>query len=654
LNIERSRKGRGLFYHRDSGGKHDQSLPEYVQWAVRRAAELGVEFDGTSTRIIEMVNNHTSVSGDLFLDYCVSGNQMSRTALDQLSSRINSDLKVSHLFIAKRERLSRPDDAFEAVLMEEGLREQGLTIVYQDKILPPLIAGQRRDLVERLTSFFEFDQSGRFRGELAMKMIHAHASLAKQGFSTGGRAPYGFRRWLVESSGRPMRILAAGEIVRMAGHHVRWLPGSDEEQGVLLRILDLIPNMAACRIAKILNAEGVPAPDCGRMRTDNGVKHLVSGLWNANSITNIAKKTLNVAETAYGQRSMGDQRRLSPTGPRELEVSDRRADGKPKVIQNPEELIIRGQSTFEPLIGLEKHKEILAILHKRGGTQRGKPRSRNPGQNPLGCRIFDMACSSVMYRTPFNGTFRYICGLYQKSHSQKCSYNHVDGITATRFALAAVQQQICSPAARRILEQKLRARAQAEISSDIEGQVLQTKRSELARIETNLKRAVRNLSLADDDFQFREISAVVKGMQAEKKACEQAISVQESQTKSKSNIEDEIATILNSMSQLQELASDSNNLPAIGSLFTQLNLRLYLRFMPVQKKKRIENKLVGGVLAMGAGPAPITEYSGPNNQSALELPNSNLVASTATKDSEPNCSGLEDKSSGNVNRDDRI
>jgi hypothetical protein len=180
-----------------------------------------------------------------------------------------------------------------------------------------------------------------------------------------------------------------------------------------------------------------------------------------------------------------------------------------------------------------------------------------------------------MYRTPINGTFRYVCGLYQQSHSQKCAHNHVDGLTVTRFALAAVQQQICAPAARRILEEKLRKRAQAEANSDTEGQILLTKSSELARIEANLKRAARNLTLTEDDFQFREMSAVVKKMQADKKACQDAISALESQTKSRSNIEDEIATILNSISRLQELASDSNNLPAIGSLFTLLNLLVF-------------------------------------------------------------------------------
>ena len=125
MKIERSRRGRALFYHRDSGGKHDQTLPEYVAWAARRATELQLEFDGTPERIVEMADGGVPVSGDLFLDYGISGNTMSRPALNQLRAIIESDLGVSHLFIANRDRLSRPNDPLEAVQLEEGLRGVG-------------------------------------------------------------------------------------------------------------------------------------------------------------------------------------------------------------------------------------------------------------------------------------------------------------------------------------------------------------------------------------------------------------------------------------------------------------------------------------------------------------------------------------------------
>ena len=40
----------------------------------------------------------------------------------------------------------------------------------------------------------DFDNSGRFRRELANKIILAQIQLAQMGFLTGGRPPYGFCR----------------------------------------------------------------------------------------------------------------------------------------------------------------------------------------------------------------------------------------------------------------------------------------------------------------------------------------------------------------------------------------------------------------------------------------------------------------------------
>ena len=114
----------------------------------------------------------------------------------------------------------------------------------------------------------DYNSAGEFRRELAQKMIHAQITLAQAGFSTGGRAPFGFRRWLARTDGTPVRALADREYVKMAGHHVVWLPGPAEELALISRILDMLETMPASRVAKVLTREGVPPPDADRHRTD--------------------------------------------------------------------------------------------------------------------------------------------------------------------------------------------------------------------------------------------------------------------------------------------------------------------------------------------------------------------------------------------------
>ncbi len=207
---------------------------------------------------------------------------------------------VTHIFIPKRNRLARPDDSLEGVNLENRFRHAGITIVYQDKVLPALSKGKRLDIGEIITAVVDYHQSGMFRRELGKAMIYAQTMLAKSGFSAGGRAPFGFRRWLAKIDGTVVRQLEDGEYVRMQGHHVVWLPGLQEKIDLALQIRKMLLTIPASRVATILNTEGIPSPDAGRTRTDNGIKHLVSGLWHQPTIINIGRNSLFIAVVRYG------------------------------------------------------------------------------------------------------------------------------------------------------------------------------------------------------------------------------------------------------------------------------------------------------------------------------------------------------------------
>ena len=81
---KRPEKDRGLFYHRDSEGHSDLAPPQYVAWAQGEAARLGVRFSGVPEAITAMIACGQSVDGDLYVDYGISGNRLSRPGLDAL------------------------------------------------------------------------------------------------------------------------------------------------------------------------------------------------------------------------------------------------------------------------------------------------------------------------------------------------------------------------------------------------------------------------------------------------------------------------------------------------------------------------------------------------------------------------------------------
>ena len=174
-------KGRGVLYSRDSGGKHEMTPAQYVEWAAREASKLEIRFTGTTDDINELIRTGEPVKGDIFFDYCVSGNEMSRPALDALRASVKQDSTISHIFVPRRDRLARPNDPEDAVRLEKDLRKQGVTIVLTNRVLPPLNERRRTDLAEELTAYIEYDHSGRFREDLAEKMINAQLQLAKRG-----------------------------------------------------------------------------------------------------------------------------------------------------------------------------------------------------------------------------------------------------------------------------------------------------------------------------------------------------------------------------------------------------------------------------------------------------------------------------------------
>jgi len=618
MTSKRSTNGRGLFYTRDSAGQHEMTPTQYVQWAERKAKELGVAFSPTPDVIMKMIKSNESVHGDLFLDYGVSGNHLSRPGFDKLREVALSDPTVTHIFIPRRDRFARPDNALDALQIENTLRQSGVTLVYMDRELLAVPKGQRLTIEEMLVGMIDFDRAGKDRRDLAQKIIHAQLALAKMGYSTGGRPPYGFQRWLVREDGTALRSLQDGERVRMRGHHVVWLPGDDHKLVVIRRILDLLTKLPAVRVAKLLTAEGVPTPDHGRMRTDNGIKHATSGVWHSTTVTNIARNKLLVAMATHGRRSMGDQLRVSATGPRPLNDEDFRPDGKPKVVSNPEESRTCAAAHFDPIIPVADHENLLAILDQRGGTQRNKPRSRDPNRNPLGGRIFDIKCGWPMYRVPKGKSFGYTCGAYMQSHGSCCAHNKIDGPFITALTIAAIRQKLLSPSAQEMLRAKLNELAFQEQSRNVSPTVLADLEGALAQVQGDLKKAQTNLTFADTKDQYKAIAAVFEELKAKQACLEQDLERERRTAAAPSDAEADVAAALAIFDRLLGLVQDSDDLASVTAAIATVNARVFLGFDSVQLMKRRVNQARCGAITFGVEPPPVELYRGPTGRRALQ------------------------------------
>ncbi|MDB6085820.1 MAG: Resolvase domain protein [Gammaproteobacteria bacterium] len=506
----RPKAGRALFYTRDSEGRSTTTPTEYIIWASDVCRQRGLSFTGTPELISGIIRNREAHNGDTFVDWDVPGNVPTRPGLDALIAEVRKDLTVSHVLIPRPDRLSRPNQPKEALELEDLLRRQlGVSLIFRDGDRKALRRGERAELGETILTTVQYHQAGEFRRELADKALSAHRSLAREGFSTGGRCKYGLQRWLVTQGGEAVRPLEDGEYVRRAGYHVAWLPRTDGTYENRCRIKQMLPTMRASQVARQLTREQVPSPDAGRTRADGGHRHEISGVWHATTIANIGRDTIDAGHVAYGRRSMGDQLRFGPERPRILEESDYRQDvsgDKPKVVQNPLETWVTGPAHFAPAMTERQQAELMTILDARATSQKGKPRSRTPEKNPLGTRIFDLECGWPMYRGPYKQSFRYVCGLYGQSHGATCNHNTVDGPTAVRFVLSCIQQRVFSAGRWDELRRRVEGLARAEVRSTGPADALEAKRSEARRLEKEGETIGRNMARAESDEQYRLIT----------------------------------------------------------------------------------------------------------------------------------------------------
>ena len=609
--------GRGLFYSRDSGGRHETTPGEYVEWARKMAKDLKLKFRGTPEGIKRLINSGEAVSDDLFFDV-INGGEMSRAGLDALLETAKADHSVSHILIPRRDRLARPGNPIEGMTLELEIRKLGLTIVYINMTLEPLLPWQRQNISESIVSLVDFEQSSKFRVEHGEKMLYSHLQLARYGYWAGGRAPYGFRRHLVSEDGTIVRELADGEHVSHAGHHVVLLAGPESEFNMLREILDRLLNEPASQVARRLNERGIPSPGAGRTRKDGGVVHFVSGRWRRTTITNLARNPLIRAMTAYGRRTFGEFRRHSNEGPRPLTEADFHPDGSHKVVINDQSQIMTSKAHGPAVIDDEHADRLQQILDARAGTQSGKPRSRNPDKNPLGARIFDMNCNWPMYRVPNRESFCYKCGLYMQSQPHLCHHNWVDGPTATKVALAVLRQELMVPDMIAQLERKLRDRANASQQTQRNEKVLAAQQKELNNVRLELEHVKRNAALAKSRELFEDISRIYEELKAREVQLTQEFTKARSNSQSSDTMTRAIDAAIESIKRFPSQAENPENLGAIGELFRTANLQMFLKFHQVQKKKRVENKLALGIVTLGDAPLPIEKYNGPTGRDALK------------------------------------
>ena len=216
-------KNEGRIYLRRSDSKQESSLETQLQWGIREAKRLGVPLEASLADLDHMISAGLHHYRHIYLDNAISGADLQRPGLTAMVAEAQINRKISHIFAYKRDRLGRPDNPLPMMMTENSLSNAGVTIVFCDGQVDPTRPGET-DLPQIIHSLFGYHASGEYLKNLADRIILGHRNRAQQGYRTGGNAPYGFVRVLVDPAGEVVEELPKGKVIRQEGH---WpAPGS--------------------------------------------------------------------------------------------------------------------------------------------------------------------------------------------------------------------------------------------------------------------------------------------------------------------------------------------------------------------------------------------------------------------------------------------
>ncbi|HVI08855.1 MAG TPA: recombinase family protein [Candidatus Binatia bacterium] len=131
--------------------------------------------------------------------------------------------------------------------------------------------------------------AGEYSRELSVKVRAGLLRLAKLGFKTGGYAPFGLRRQLLDANGTPKQLLAYRERKSISHDRVILVPGPAEEVAIVQRIFREFADegKGLTAIARSLNAENVA--------------FTTGHAWTVCTITNLLKNPKYIGTQVWGR-----------------------------------------------------------------------------------------------------------------------------------------------------------------------------------------------------------------------------------------------------------------------------------------------------------------------------------------------------------------
>ena len=138
----------------------------------------------------------------MYVDDAISGSELQRPGLSRLLHDAELRRDVGIVLAWDRNRLARPKDAVDGLLLERQLIKAGKRVVYAS-------TGQEADrsFVSGLISYVEHYQNGDYLRKLSRDTARGIIARAERGLWSGGPIPFGFDRLILDDQRQPRLIV---------------------------------------------------------------------------------------------------------------------------------------------------------------------------------------------------------------------------------------------------------------------------------------------------------------------------------------------------------------------------------------------------------------------------------------------------------------
>ncbi len=357
----------------------------------------------------------------IYEDDAISGSELNRPGLGQLRSAAQ-DPTVQVVIAWDRNRIARPKDALDGLLLERELQTAGTRVVYA-------ATGQEADrsFGAGLISYVEHHQNGDYLRKLSRDTMRGTVDRARRGLWAGGPTPFGYDRLILDGT-TPKRIVRSREdggqtvLDASTGAVIDELPKGKPYKKQDHEVTTLIPSDPARvrAVQKLFRgcAEGTPIRKLRDQLNDAGFRTSRGGCFTVQTIHPMLENPAYRGRCVYNRRTLSKWHKYSngASVERHEESVEKRGEKDWIVCEDAWPAIIDG-ATFDEVQRKRAESREKYASHYRGNAMKAA--------YLLTGRIFCGVCGGRLTGHTVSNqkgikTRYYTCSRHQQGHKVEC------------------------------------------------------------------------------------------------------------------------------------------------------------------------------------------------------------------------------------------